>query len=236
MAPPPHSTLHSRRFAEVAVQLVGAAVPAARRRDQLVLGAHGAARAPGPAQRVFAQGAHQAVVQPRSHEQVDAALLHVPRPVKPVLAPSAPPPLNLQDPRHPSRLCSPSPPPSALPFRRSLALVRACVRVLPLLFGSLTLRCSQARTLWHSRNLASSLACARLSLLPLWLLLLTRPTPRALSLLENCPRYYVKHHSLPPLMKAGLKHFKVLIFDEVPQTMAHGPCHSPRLSLDCLPD
>jgi hypothetical protein len=28
-------------------------------------------------------------------------------------------------------------------------------------------------------------------------------------------RYYVKHHSLPPLMKAGLKHFKVLIFDEV---------------------
>eukprot|EP00615_Pteridomonas_danica_P010351 CAMPEP_0114360526 /NCGR_PEP_ID=MMETSP0101-20121206/23934_1 /TAXON_ID=38822 ORGANISM="Pteridomonas danica, Strain PT" /NCGR_SAMPLE_ID=MMETSP0101 /ASSEMBLY_ACC=CAM_ASM_000211 /LENGTH=638 /DNA_ID=CAMNT_0001504815 /DNA_START=386 /DNA_END=2302 /DNA_ORIENTATION=- len=28
-------------------------------------------------------------------------------------------------------------------------------------------------------------------------------------------RYYVKHHSLPPLSKAGLKHFKALIFDEV---------------------
>jgi cullin 1 len=34
-------------------------------------------------------------------------------------------------------------------------------------------------------------------------------------------RYYVKHHSLPPLMKAGLKHFKTLIFDEVKLNVAN---------------
>lgn len=34
-------------------------------------------------------------------------------------------------------------------------------------------------------------------------------------------RYYVKHHSLPPLAKAGLKHFKSLIFDEVKSDVAN---------------
>lgn len=34
-------------------------------------------------------------------------------------------------------------------------------------------------------------------------------------------RYYVKHHSLPPLEKAGLKHFKVLVFDEVKADVAN---------------
>lgn len=34
-------------------------------------------------------------------------------------------------------------------------------------------------------------------------------------------RYYVKHHSLDPLMKAGLKHFKNLIFDAVKMDVAN---------------
>ena len=34
-------------------------------------------------------------------------------------------------------------------------------------------------------------------------------------------RYYVKHHSLPPLQKAGLRHFKSLIFDEVKVDVAN---------------
>ena len=34
-------------------------------------------------------------------------------------------------------------------------------------------------------------------------------------------RYYVKHHSLDSLMKAGLKHFKNLIFDAVKMDVAN---------------
>jgi len=34
-------------------------------------------------------------------------------------------------------------------------------------------------------------------------------------------RYYVKHHSLPSLLDAGLKHFKILIFDEVKRDVAN---------------
>mmetsp|Transcript_71001 Transcript_71001/g.199275 ORF Transcript_71001/g.199275 Transcript_71001/m.199275 type:complete len:622 (+) Transcript_71001:189-2054(+) len=34
-------------------------------------------------------------------------------------------------------------------------------------------------------------------------------------------RYYVKHHSLPSLLDAGLKHFKSLIFDEVKRDVAN---------------
>ncbi len=34
-------------------------------------------------------------------------------------------------------------------------------------------------------------------------------------------RYYVKHHSLPPLKKAGLKHFKAYIFDDVKVDVAN---------------
>ena len=68
--------------AEVAVQLVGAAVPAARGSDQQLLDAHGVAGPAGPPQRVLAQRADAAVVQPPNHEQVDAEILHVPRPVR----------------------------------------------------------------------------------------------------------------------------------------------------------
>jgi len=83
LLPPPHFPSPSTSTsAEVAVQLVGGAVPAARRVDQQLFDPHGAARAPGPPQRVFAQGADPAVVQPPNHEQVDAEILHVPRPVR----------------------------------------------------------------------------------------------------------------------------------------------------------
>jgi len=76
--------------AEVAVQLVGAAVPAARGSDQQLLDAHGVAGPAGPPQRVLAQRADAAVVQPPNHEQVDAEILHVPRPVKNNNTPASP--------------------------------------------------------------------------------------------------------------------------------------------------
>jgi len=56
-------------------------------------------------------------------------------------------------------------------------------------------------------------------------------------------RYYVKHHSLPTLQKAGLRHFKALIFDEVKVDVANAMlalinqvrAHSfPRRSAMCL--